>query len=183
MYENLFKSPLQRVFVYGTLKRNEPNHHLISNAENGYAKFMGLGKTILAFPLVIATKYNIPFLLKRPGTGHNIFGEVYDVDSKMLKELDKLEEHPDFYIRMEEDILLAPEKDITNGSNFESIGESTKAWIYLLPNFKESLLELPMLTSYSNEGSHGLKYIERYLRDCSFNHRNEVLNSNNRAEN
>lgn len=70
MYENLFKSPLQRVFVYGTLKRSEPNHSLISNPENGYAKFMGIGKTLMKFPLVIATRYNIPFMLKKPGFGH-----------------------------------------------------------------------------------------------------------------
>ena len=70
MYENLFKSPLQRVFVYGTLKRGEPNHYLISNSENGYAKFLGLGKTLKKYPLVIATKYNIPFLLKKVGIGH-----------------------------------------------------------------------------------------------------------------
>lgn len=70
MYENLFKSPLQRVFLYGTLKRGEPNHALMANAENGYAKFLGLGKTLVKYPLVIATKYNIPFMLKKPGVGN-----------------------------------------------------------------------------------------------------------------
>lgn len=70
MYENLFKSPLQRVFVYGTLKRGEPNNSLISNKENGYAKLIGLGKTLLKYPLVIATKYNIPFMLNKPGIGN-----------------------------------------------------------------------------------------------------------------
>jgi len=70
MYENLFKSPLHRVFVYGTLKRNEPNHGLMKDTANGYAKFLGLGKTTVQYPLVIATKYNIPFLLKKPNTGN-----------------------------------------------------------------------------------------------------------------
>ncbi|XP_032455346.1 putative gamma-glutamylcyclotransferase CG2811 isoform X2 [Nasonia vitripennis] len=160
MYENLFKSPLTRVFLYGTLKRGEPNHTLIANKQNGFAKFLGLGKTIVKFPLVIATKYNIPFTLKKPGLGNQIVGEVYDVDSKMLTKLDELEEHPEFYVRTEEDVLLAPENEIKSGATFEKAGEATKAWIYILPNFRESLLDLPMYESYSSEGSHGLKYFE-----------------------
>ena len=70
MYESLFKNPLHRVFVYGTLKRGEPNHRVIQSNPDGYAKFLGLGKTVKKYPLVIATKYNIPFLLKKPGTGN-----------------------------------------------------------------------------------------------------------------
>ncbi|KYQ48751.1 hypothetical protein ALC60_12257 [Trachymyrmex zeteki] len=118
MYENLFKSPLHRVFVYGTLKRGEPNHGLIKDTANGYAKFLGLGKTTVQYPLVIATKYNIPMFF---------------------------------------------------------VSESTKAWIYFLPKFKSSLLDGAMYTSYSNNGSHGLKYCEKYVRDPSYDHRKEVL--------
>lgn len=70
MYECLFKSPLKRIFVYGTLKRGEPNNGILLNSTNGHAKFKGIGKTFNKYPLVIATKYNIPFLLKKPGTGH-----------------------------------------------------------------------------------------------------------------
>ena len=81
MYENLFKSPLQRVFVYGTLKRGEPNHGLIASTENGYAKFLGLGKTLAKFPLIIATKYNIPFMLKKPGVGNVSAIEMYNIYS------------------------------------------------------------------------------------------------------
>ena len=39
----------------------------------------------------------------------------------MLKKLDELEEHPDFYVRTEEDVLLAPESEIKNGANFENV--------------------------------------------------------------
>lgn len=70
MYENLFKNPLQRVFVYGTLKQGEPNYSVLTDKNNGYAKFLGVGKTLLKYPLVIATKYNIPFMLKKPGFGN-----------------------------------------------------------------------------------------------------------------
>lgn len=175
MYENLFKSPLHRVFVYGTLKRGEPNHGLIKDTANGYAKFLGLGKTTVQYPLVIATKYNIPFLLKKPNTGNYVFGEIYDVDSNMLKRLDELEEHPQFYERTEETILLTPEAALKPGKTFEEVSESTKAWIYFLPKFKSSLLDGAMYTSYSNNGSHGLKYCEKYVRDPSYDHRKEVL--------
>ena len=58
-----------RVFVYGTLKRNEPNNHWFKE-ENGIAKFICTGKTTNKFPLVIGSRYNIPFLLDQPGTGH-----------------------------------------------------------------------------------------------------------------
>ncbi|XP_067211615.1 uncharacterized protein [Linepithema humile] len=168
------KSPLHRVFVYGTLKRGEPNHGLIKDAANGYAKFLGLGRTTISYPLVIATKYNIPFLLKKPGSGNHVLGEIYDVDSKMLTRLDELEEHPTFYERTEEELLLAPETTLKPGKTFEEVGELTKAWIYFLPKYKPSLLEGSMYASYSNNGSHGLKYCEKYVRDPSYNHRKEV---------
>ncbi|XP_076240465.1 putative gamma-glutamylcyclotransferase CG2811 isoform X2 [Calliopsis andreniformis] len=160
MYENLFKNPLHRVFVYGTLKRGEPNHNLIQDTANGYAKFLGLGKTTVPYPLIIATKYNIPFLLKKPGVGYHVLGEIYDVDTKMLKKLDELEEHPTFYERSEENVLMASETKIKGNDNFEEVGSLMKVWIYFLPKFRSSLLHLPMYNSYSNEGSHGLKYCE-----------------------
>ncbi|CAL1679904.1 unnamed protein product [Lasius platythorax] len=156
----LTKSPLHRVFVYGTLKRGEPNHGLIKDAANGYAKFLGLGRTTVSYPLVIATKYNIPFLLKKPDVGNFVLGEIYDVDSKMLKRLDELEEHPTFYERTEEEVLLTPEATLKPGKTFEEVGELTKAWIYFLPRYRSSLLDSPMYASYSNNGNHGLKYCE-----------------------
>ncbi|KAI4490455.1 hypothetical protein M0804_003399 [Polistes exclamans] len=162
MYENLFKNPLHRIFVYGTLKRGEPNHKLIQDKTNGYAKFLGIAKTTSSYPLIIATKYNIPFLLKKPGVGH------------MLTKLDELEEHPNFYERTEEDVFMAPESKLKHNKNIQEVGMLTKAWIYFLPKFRSSLLEVPMYESYSNEGNHGLKYGEKYVRDPMHDHRNEV---------
>lgn len=60
---------LHSVFVYGTLKKGEPNHHWITSKENGCAKFISKGKTTKKYPLIIASKYNIPFLLHSPGNG------------------------------------------------------------------------------------------------------------------
>lgn len=93
------------VFVYGTLKRKEPNHHVIDPAKHscpattGVSKFIGQAKTVEKFPLVIGTRFNIPFLLDRPGVGHAVNGEVYEVDQKVLEKLDKLEDYPTFYDR------------------------------------------------------------------------------------
>ena len=54
---------LQRMFVYGTLKRGQPNHKLFQSPENGVAKFLGTAKLAKRYPLVIASQYNIPYLL------------------------------------------------------------------------------------------------------------------------
>lgn len=51
------------VFVYGTLKKGEPNYHVITNKNNGFSEFVGGYRTVEKYPLVIASKYNIPFLL------------------------------------------------------------------------------------------------------------------------
>lgn len=90
---------LFKVFVYGTLKKGEPNYHWLTTEDNGLAQFMCNGKTIEKFPLIVATKYNIPFLLNVPETGHNINGEIYSIDEKMFANLDELEDYPKLYDR------------------------------------------------------------------------------------
>lgn len=91
---------LRRVFVYGTLKKGEPNHHWLTNREkNGVSRFVARGSTVVKFPLVIGTRYNIPFLLARPGVGHHIQGEIYEVDDQMFGKLDELEDYPRYYDR------------------------------------------------------------------------------------
>ncbi|KAK2727073.1 hypothetical protein QYM36_007804 [Artemia franciscana] len=77
----------------------------------------------------------------------NVIGEVYDVDEKMLSNLDVLEQHPTFYRR--EEISIA-----TDDGNL-------LCWTYFLVDCRPELLKLPFLTEYSNEGSHGLRYVER----------------------
>lgn len=95
---------LIRVFVYGTLKRGQPNYKWLTDSSNGSATFISSGTTSVRFPLVIGTRYNIPFLLNRPGTGNLIAGEVYEIDEPMLSRLDVLEGYPEFYHRDEYDI-------------------------------------------------------------------------------
>lgn len=59
-----------KVFVYGTLKKGEPNHHWLEDVQKGRHTFVSEGQTLTEYPLVVATKYNIPFLLDAPGMGH-----------------------------------------------------------------------------------------------------------------
>lgn len=61
---------MEPVFVYGTLKRNQPNNHHLNEMKNGRAVFRSAATTIGKYPLVISTKYNIPFLLQKEGIGH-----------------------------------------------------------------------------------------------------------------
>lgn len=66
-----------KVFVYGTLKRNEPNHHWLTDKANGTANFVGDATTKIKYPMIIATRYNIPFLLYSPGNGNIIKGRYF----------------------------------------------------------------------------------------------------------
>ena len=43
--------------------------------------------TVSRYPLVVATEYNIPVLLARPGIGRRVTGQVYHVDHRMLQHL------------------------------------------------------------------------------------------------
>ena len=61
------------IFVYGTLKRGQPNGHVLE--EFGNHQFLGTGCTDLKYPLVIDKDANLPFMLDAPGKGqvHGIF--------------------------------------------------------------------------------------------------------------
>ncbi|KAJ0170336.1 hypothetical protein K1T71_014264 [Dendrolimus kikuchii] len=144
-----YRNMTNKVFVYGTLKRNEPNHHWLTNIKNGSGKFLSEGTTKNKYPLVIATRYNIPFLLYQPGTGHYVKGEIYEVDNTMLSNLDILEDHPNYYIREIDEILVCTDKV-----------ETHQCWVYFLKSFKPDLLSRQHLEDYSSKGDHSLPYLE-----------------------
>ncbi|VDO93962.1 unnamed protein product [Heligmosomoides polygyrus] len=140
-----------RVFVYGTLKRGEPNANVLSNTE-GCHRFIGEGRTKTPYPLIVASKYNIPFVLNEPNKGYQIQGEVYEIDTVKLQILDNLEAYPTLYWRQEEKILL-------------SNGGETTAWIYLMKKWRPDIYEgaSPMMSNYSSKGDHGREYVTRYV--------------------
>lgn len=63
-----------RVFVYGTLKQGQPNHHVITGCKEGKYTLLGQGRTVSKWPLVIASPFNIPYLLDIEGEGHVSIG-------------------------------------------------------------------------------------------------------------
>ena len=63
------------VFVYGTLKSGQPNHNLINEETRGTCVSVGTAVTREKYPLVVASRYNVPYLLYKPGTGQ-VSGEA-----------------------------------------------------------------------------------------------------------
>jgi hypothetical protein len=64
------ESVRHRVFVYGTLKYGQPNHyHFDSWKNSGKCRFVGKARSAVPFPLIVATRWNLPFLLFEPSKG------------------------------------------------------------------------------------------------------------------
>jgi gamma-glutamylcyclotransferase (GGCT)/AIG2-like uncharacterized protein YtfP len=93
----------QLVFVYGTLKRGEKNHHWLEGASwQGEAELSGvLLHDLGPFPMAVI------------GDGTAI-GEVYAVEERGLARLDELEGYPRLYDRQ----ML-------------SLNDGRQAWVYL----------------------------------------------------
>ncbi|EDW02535.1 GH22048 [Drosophila grimshawi] len=146
-------SALSKLFVYGALKYGQPGNSILASTGNGYAKFWCRATTTQKLPLVIATRYNIPFLLNKPGIGYYVTGEIYEastVDDRMLKSLDSIEDCQDIYKREQQDMNIG-------------IGEGTvPCWVYLLQKYPEKLLSLPYLSGYENTTAQ--PYIMRHRR-------------------
>ncbi|MGH8458615.1 MAG: gamma-glutamylcyclotransferase family protein [Nevskiales bacterium] len=81
---------MQRVFVYGTLRRGESHAHLMQDAE-----YLGLHVTEPRYTLCDMGEY--PAAVSWGVT--SIRGEVYDVDDALLRRLDEYEEFPGVYNR------------------------------------------------------------------------------------
>lgn len=105
------------VFVYGTLKKDFPNHylfqHLISQKE---ASYVGTCITHQPQPLVIGP-YGIPYMLYLPGSvGHRINGELYSVTTQGLVSLDELEgTGVDHYERRPVQVIMREKSDAAEG--------------------------------------------------------------------
>ncbi len=104
------------VFVYGTLRRGEVNHYLLSGAE-----FCGVHLT--------RPRYRMLHLGTYPGVvaggSSSIEGEIYRVDTKGLVKLDRLEAYPRLYTRK-----LIPT-------------DWGRAWIYLYRGSRQSRSVIP----------------------------------------
>lgn len=75
-------------------------------------------------------------------------GEVYSVNDRMMEILDDLEAHPTFYTRTQIPIIFQE--------------KSEKMWCYLMQNFRQDVLQLPMNSRYDVK-AHGT-YVGRANR-------------------
>ncbi|XP_049268388.1 putative gamma-glutamylcyclotransferase CG2811 isoform X1 [Rhipicephalus sanguineus] len=146
------------VFVYGTLKTGETNHRIMTNPGNGRSTLIGQARTLKKWPLVLVSKYEIPCLLPCEGLGHEVCGEVYQVDDRMLEVLDWLESHPDFYVRSQEDVVMLSQphsstdvEGTTVRPSSTEAGDKRKAWVYFVRKFERELLSLPTVPHYTRK--------------------------------
>jgi gamma-glutamylcyclotransferase (GGCT)/AIG2-like uncharacterized protein YtfP len=84
------------VFVYGSLLRGEANHGRLAGA-----RFVGPATTAPHYELVDLGEY--PAMIVGGATA--VIGELYAVDTNMLRRLDRFEGHPGSYRRCR--ILMA----------------------------------------------------------------------------
>ncbi|CEM17672.1 unnamed protein product [Vitrella brassicaformis CCMP3155] len=93
------------VFVFGTLKRKEPNHRVMDDIK---ATFIGTGRTALKQRLSLDERYGIPYLFMptEKEEGHHVHGEVYLCDDAAMAFLDHFEGVPKMYEREQVSVLL-----------------------------------------------------------------------------
>ena len=118
--------PRERVFVYGTLKRGFCNHALLDEAE-----FIGEATTVERFGFYLgADDYapeveEIPYLYRHPKVTDetiSVHGEVWEISPTMLRQLDRLEGHPDWYqreniqVQMDSEAIMAVQAYLRPGS-------------------------------------------------------------------
>lgn len=148
---------MTRVFVYGTLKEGQPNYYRMMDSTHGTAKFLARARTVDPYPLVIATKNNIPFMLNTPGKGERIRGEIYEVDDKMLKFLDEFESCPEMYQRT----LVKLEVEEWTGEDEDKPNPGSIVESFVYTTYKPEWLQYPTYENYDSHGDHGLKYLCR----------------------
>ena len=118
------------LFVYGTLMRGFSNHGLLQQVGG---EFIGTGYTKTRFPLVVD---GLPYLLRLAGQGHHVEGEIWRVGTpEGWAALDRLEGHPDFYVRVPLDI------DGRDGAIY-------RAWVYFLARRDARLESLRAMRVY-----------------------------------
>lgn len=101
-----------KVFVYGTLRREEPNHYLLENHP-----FLGEAISMDDF---IMWGSRVPFIREAEGKhALPIRGEIFEVPHEYMPRLDALEGHPRWYLRKEK--------------TFRLNGEKVTAWVYTMP--------------------------------------------------
>lgn len=77
---------MSRIFLYGTLKRNERSHQIVSSCKS---VFLGIAKTHSKYHLYDQGHY--PGMVINEDIIGGVHGELFDVSDKCLKALDEYE--------------------------------------------------------------------------------------------
>ncbi|XP_032878983.1 gamma-glutamylaminecyclotransferase isoform X1 [Amblyraja radiata] len=154
------------VFVYGTLKQGQPNHHYMISGIKGKGKSCGSGVTVEKYPLVVAGKFNIPFLLNEPGSGQLVTGDIYTVDSQLLQFLDEFEGCPEMYQRKQVKIRTVEWKATDKRLYVQPDADGMiLCFVYCTSTYDREWLKLPFYSTYDAFGKLGQpKYVIRDYR-------------------
>ena len=106
---------MNRVFVYGSLKRGCSNHrHLLDQT------FIGPARTVPGFRLYDLGGY--PGMVPHPGDHSGVAGEVWSVDDAALQRLDEFEGTHEGLYRREPVALQPPFGDTAVEAYFSNLG-------------------------------------------------------------
>jgi len=137
------------VFVYGTLKFGEKNHHLLKDCP-----YLGLAETVTPCFKMKSYSGMFPILVSETRKEEQkyceyVLGEVYAVPPKVLLHLDKLEDNGYMFQRELKHVWM-PDQQFQGSKGM--VKPSIKVWIYLATDFFENLDELPdvMTTKHNN---------------------------------
>jgi gamma-glutamylaminecyclotransferase len=138
------------VFVFGTLKEGFPNFR-----RNHGVRLPGEFVTEQRLPLYLVGERHSPWLINSPGQGHQVAGQVFQVDHAALDQMDDLERinEPDGYRRLSISVVARD----------SSSGVSSLVFAYLKPPEQLSLssVRLGPLAEYTLE--HAALYQSRGL--------------------
>lgn len=133
------------VAVYGTLKKGNGNYYSYLTS----SKFVGSGKTKDRYPLVVQ---GLPYLIEQKDKGYNVDVDVFKVSDSTLKDLDRLEGHPNWYVRKQIPIKM------------NKGGKQLTCWIYF--NRRELKPSDKLHESFGQKSS--WKQVDSYLDKWSY---------------
>ena len=92
---------MPQVFVYGSLKRHQPNRPEFNRGLLTREGAVFLKDLVLKLPLQMFNMGYFPALVPAPLEEHTITGELYEITDELLAVLDRIEGHPDHYRRVQ----------------------------------------------------------------------------------
>jgi gamma-glutamylcyclotransferase (GGCT)/AIG2-like uncharacterized protein YtfP len=94
------------IFVYGSLRKNMINHGVLDAL---YASYIGIYKTVNNYYMIGLKSKAYPYILEESVNNdlviNPVYGEVYTISDEGLEYLDRLEGHPNNYIRENIDVI------------------------------------------------------------------------------